>query len=249
MNDWKTQIDKNRIPSHVAVIMDGNGRWAKAQGLPRINGHFQGVETVRRVTEACSEIGVKFLTLYAFSTENWNRPKDEVDALMSLMVSSLKAELPTFLANKIRLKAIGDLSSLPTECKQELDETIAATNHLDGLTLILALSYSSTWEIKNAIQQIATKVKIGALKVEDINDQVVDANLNTSEFPHPELMIRTSGELRISNFLLWQLAYAELYFTEIMWPDFSKENFYEAIVNYQNRERRFGKTSEQIVKP
>ncbi len=249
MNDWKTQIDKNRVPSHVAVIMDGNGRWAKAQGLPRINGHFQGVETVRRVTEACSEIGVKYLTLYAFSTENWNRPKDEVDALMSLMVSSLKAELPTFLNNNIRLKAIGNLSSLPVECKEELDETMAATSHLNGLTLILALSYSSTWEIKNAIQQIALKVKQGVLEVEDIDDQVVDSNLNTAEFPHPELMIRTSGEVRISNFLLWQLAYAELYFTETMWPDFSKEDFYQAIVNYQNRERRFGKTSEQIDAP
>lgn len=249
MNDWKAQIDKNRVPSHVAVIMDGNGRWAKAQGLPRINGHFQGVETVRRVTEACSEIGVKYLTLYAFSTENWNRPKDEVDALMSLMVSSLNAELPTFLNNNIRLKAIGNLSSLPKECIDELNETIAATSHLSGLTLILALSYSSTWEIKNAIQQIAVKVKKGELAIEDINDTIVDQNLNTAEFPHPELMIRTSGEIRISNFLLWQLAYSELYFTDTMWPDFSKEDFYAAIVNYQNRERRFGKTSEQIDAP
>lgn len=248
MTDWKAQIDKNRIPAHVAVIMDGNGRWAKAQGLPRINGHFQGVETVRRVTEACTEIGVKYLTLYAFSTENWNRPKDEVDALMSLMVSSLKAELPTFLANNIRLQAIGNLASLPEECRAELEETMQATSQLSGLTLILALSYSSTWEITHTIQKIADKVKRGELAVEEITDKVVDANLNTAAFPHPELMIRTSGEMRISNFLMWQLAYAELYFTDIMWPDFSKDNFYEAIVNYQNRERRFGKTSEQIVK-
>lgn len=248
MTDWKAQIDKNRIPAHVAVIMDGNGRWAKAQGLPRINGHFQGVETVRRVTEACSEIGVKYLTLYAFSTENWNRPKDEVDALMSLMVSSLKAELPTFLTNNIRLKAIGNLDSLPDECRAELNETMQATSHLNGLTLILALSYSSTWEMTQAVQRIADQVKRGEMSVDDITDKVVEANLNTAPFPHPELMIRTSGEIRMSNFLLWQLAYSELYFTDTMWPDFSKDNFFEAIVNYQNRERRFGKTSEQIVK-
>jgi undecaprenyl diphosphate synthase len=226
--------------------MDGNGRWAKQNGLSRFKGHEKGVGSVREVTEACTEIGVKYLTLYAFSTENWNRPKEEVDALMTLLVSSLKAELNTFMKNKIRLRAVGNLESLPEACQLELAETMKMTETNDQLDLVLALSYSSTWEITNAAKRIATKVKNNELKIEDINSDVFAQNLTTAGIPDPELMIRTSGEVRISNFLLWQLAYSELYFTDILWPEFGKVELYKAIINYQQRERRFGKTSEQI---
>jgi undecaprenyl diphosphate synthase len=226
--------------------MDGNGRWAKQNGLSRFKGHEKGVSSVREVTEACTEIGVKYLTLYAFSTENWNRPKEEVDALMTLLVSSLKAELNTFMKNKIRLRAVGNLESLPTACQLELAETMKMTENNDHLDLVLALSYSSTWEITNAAKRIATKVQNNELKIEDINSDVFAQNLTTAGIPDPELMIRTSGEVRISNFLLWQLAYSEFYFTDVLWPEFGKEELYKAIINYQQRERRFGKTSEQI---
>jgi len=244
--DWKAQINPNRIPTHIAIIMDGNGRWAKQNGLSRFKGHEKGVGSVREVTEACTEIGVKYLTLYAFSTENWNRPKEEVDALMTLLVSSLKAELNTFMKNKIRLRAVGNLESLPEACQLELAETMKMTETNDQLDLVLALSYSSTWEITNAAKRIAIKVKNNELKIEDINSDVFAQNLTTAGIPDPELMIRTSGEVRISNFLLWQLAYSELYFTDILWPEFGKVELYKAIINYQQRERRFGKTSEQI---
>ncbi len=244
--DWKAQLDPKRLPKHIAIIMDGNGRWAKQQGKPRMLGHERGVHAVREVTEACTEIGIEHLTLYAFSTENWNRPKEEVDALMSLLVSSLRAELNTFLKNKIRLRAVGNLASLPQSCQDELAETMKLTESGDKLELILALSYSSTWEITNATQLIAEKVKSNQLAVNEITPEVFAQHLTTAGIPDPELMIRTSGEVRISNFLLWQLAYAELYFTEVLWPDFGKQELVQAILNYQQRERRFGKTSEQL---
>ena len=244
--DYKSKINVEKLPKHIAIIMDGNGRWAKQQGEQRIFGHHNGVSSVRDTTEAAAELGVKYLTLYAFSTENWNRPKDEVEALMELLVMTISKETETLLKNGIRLETIGDIDSLPASCKYQLQEAKEATKAGDRMTLILALSYSSKWEIIKAVKEIAQEAKDGKLKPEDITEELFATKLCTSGMPDPELMIRTSGEHRISNFLLWQLSYAEFYFTEKLWPDFRKEDFYEAIYNYQNRERRFGKTSEQI---
>lgn len=243
----KEKINSSKLPQHIAVIMDGNGRWAKNKGAERIYGHENGVKSVRETVEAAAELGVKYLTLYAFSTENWNRPQEEVMALMQLLVHTISAETKTLNENNIRLQAIGDLKSLPTECYNELQEAIKKTANNTRTTLVLALSYSSRWEITTAIQQIAQKIQDGSLNASAINEQTINEHLCTVDMPEPELMIRTSGEHRISNFLLWQLAYAELYFTDKLWPDFRKEDFYEAIVDYQNRERRFGKTSEQLI--
>lgn len=239
-------INKDKVPKHVAIIMDGNGRWAKQQGEDRIFGHHEGVNSVREIVEAAAEAGVKYLTLYAFSTENWNRPKEEVDALMELLVATISIETPQLHKNKVKLEAIGNLKSLPTACLNELQESINTTKNNTGLTLILALSYSSKWEITNSVKEIAAQVAEGKLKPNDITEETISSLLCTTKYPDPELMIRTSGEHRISNFLLWQLAYAEFYFTDKLWPDFRKDDFYEAIRSYQLRERRFGKTSEQI---
>ena len=243
---YKEQIQFDRMPRHVAIIMDGNGRWAKRQGLARMFGHRQGVETVHRITEAAAELGISYMTLYAFSTENWNRPKEEVDALMSLLVDTIAKETPTLMKNNIRLQTIGDLSRLPQATRDNFLSCIVETSGNTGLTLVIALSYSARWELIRATQQIAAKVKDGEMLIEDINEEVIGAYLTTSDMPDPDLLIRTSGELRISNFLLWQLAYSELYFTDCLWPEFTTEEFYRAILDYQHRERRFGKTSEQI---
>ncbi|MCD6019885.1 MAG: isoprenyl transferase [Bacteroidetes bacterium] len=243
----KNSIDLQKVPQHIAIIMDGNGRWAKQQGESRIYGHYEGVNSVRDVVEGAGEVGVKYITLYAFSTENWNRPKEEVDALMELLVSTISAETPQLNKKNVRLQAIGNLDSLPPACLQELNESIDLTSKNTGLTLVLALSYSSKWELLSAVKQIAVDVKKGILSPDAISEEHIKKYLCTKQIPDPELMIRTSGEHRISNFLLWQLAYAEFYFTEKLWPDFRKEDLYEAILNYQNRERRFGKTSEQLT--
>ena len=245
--DLKQSIDKSNVPQHVAIIMDGNGRWAKKQGEDRVFGHHEGVNSVREIVEACGEIGVKYLTLYAFSTENWNRPKEEVDALMELLVATISMETPNLDKKGVKLQAIGDIESLPQSCQKELQESIDFTAKNDTLTLILALSYSSKWEITNSVKQIARKVEEGKMNSKDITSRDIEKHLSTSKWPEPELMIRTSGEHRISNFLLWQLAYAEFYFTETLWPDFRKNEFFKAILAYQNRERRFGQTSEQIA--
>lgn len=246
--NYKDQINKEKLPKHVAVIMDGNGRWAKQRGKLRVFGHENGVTAVRNTVEAAAEIGVDYLTLYAFSTENWNRPKKEVDALMSLLVKSLHKETATLNKNNIKLNAIGDLHSLQDKTYNELMKAIDNTKENHRTTLTLALSYSSRWELKQAVKNIAQKVKEGSLMPEDIDENIIGQHLTTFNIPDPELLIRTSGEQRISNFLLWQIAYSELFFCEKFWPDFAKEDFYHAIVNYQNRERRFGKTSEQISK-
>ncbi len=243
----KEKINPSKLPQHIAIIMDGNGRWAKQKGAERIYGHENGVISVRETVEAAAEIGIKYLTLYAFSTENWNRPQEEVMALMQLLVHTINAETPTLNKNNIRLMAIGNLKSLPGDCYAELQEAIEKTKNNSRTTLVLALSYSSRWEITNAIKQIAEQVENKTLSAAEINENTITSHLCTADIPEPELMIRTSGEHRISNFLLWQLAYAELYFTETLWPDFRKENLYQAIVDYQNRERRFGKTSEQLI--
>jgi len=243
----KEKINPSKLPQHIAVIMDGNGRWAKQKGEERIYGHENGVKSVRETVEAAAELGVKYITLYAFSTENWNRPQEEVIALMQLLVYTISAETKTLNENNIRLQAIGDLKSLPLDCYNELQEAIKKTASNTRTTLVLALSYSSRWELVNAVQQIATKVQAKELDPSTIDEHTINAHLCTVGIPEPELMIRTSGEHRISNFLLWQLAYAELYFTDKLWPDFRKEDFYGAIVDYQNRERRFGKTSEQLI--
>lgn len=245
--DLKIKIDIARLPNHIAVIMDGNGRWAKRRGLLRVKGHESGVVAVRDTVEACAELGVKYLTLYAFSTENWSRPKSEVDALMSLLISTLKKELKTLQDNKIRLRAIGDVEELPRKAQRELQEVMQITESNSRTTLVLALSYSARWEIAEAVRSIAFEVKSGKLDPNDINDKVVEAHLNTAGIPDPELLIRTSGEMRISNFLLWQIAYTELYFTQKLWPDFRKDDLYQAILDFQNRERRFGLISEQIA--
>ncbi len=244
--DAKSSIHPDNIPKHVAIIMDGNGRWAKKQGEDRIFGHHEGVNSVREIVEACGEIGVRFLTLYAFSTENWNRPKEEVDALMELLVSTISMETPNLNSKGVKLEVIGDVKSLPPSCQLELKESMDVTANNTKVTLILALSYSSKWEITNAVQQIAKMVEQGKLKPEEISSELIEDHLSTNKWPDPELMIRTSGEHRISNFLLWQLAYSEFYFTEVLWPDFRKDDFFRAILAYQNRERRFGKTSEQL---
>lgn len=240
------RIDKQYLPQHVAIIMDGNGRWAQERGEDRSYGHQRGVTSVRIVTEAAVEIGLKYLTLYTFSTENWARPDEEVAALMSLMVMAIERETPDLIKNNVRLTTIGDLSRMPQEVRDRLDKCMESTSICAGLTLVLALSYSSRWEIIQAARQLATLVQAEQLSIEDIDEARVSNALNTQAMPDPDLMIRTGGECRISNFLLWQAAYAELYFTNQYWPDFGKESLYEAIYEYQQRERRFGKTSEQL---
>ncbi|HEY0771619.1 MAG TPA: isoprenyl transferase [Sphingobacteriaceae bacterium] len=242
----KEQIDLERLPQHVAVIMDGNGRWAKEKGKMRVFGHKNGVLAVRDTVEGAVEIGIKYLTLYAFSTENWNRPKLEVAALMELLVSTINKETKTLMENGVRLNAIGDLKSLPSRCYQQLQEAIDKTKDNKNCTLTLALSYSSRWEIVDAVRKIAVKVENKELSSEDITEQVISDHLNTAGMPDPELMIRTSGEYRISNYLLWQMAYSELYFTPKLWPDFRREDLFEAVIDFQKRERRFGMISEQI---
>jgi len=239
-------IDRSKLPKHIAIIMDGNGRWAKERGQDRVYGHHEGVISVREIVNVSAEIGIQYLTLYAFSAENWNRPKAEVDALMELLVNTIRKEIEELKKNNVRLHIIGDFASLPAICRKELNEATEMTAENTGLNLILALSYSSRQEIVEAAKHIAEKVATGELKPEDINCDVFQNHLYTANFPDPELMIRTSGEYRISNYLLYQLAYAELYFTSVHWPDFRKNNLYEALLNYQQRERRFGKTSEQI---
>jgi undecaprenyl diphosphate synthase len=243
----RQKIDNTKLPLHIAIIMDGNGRWANQHGKDRIFGHQQGVESVRAIIEAAAEVGIRYLTLYAFSTENWGRPDEEVTALMSIMVQSLNNETNTLLKNNIRLLAIGDFERLADDVRKRLFDTINLTSGSTGLNLVVALSYSARWEITEAAKRIALKIQKGDLKSESVNEDEFEKHLCTSGIPDPDLMIRTSGELRISNFLLWQLAYAELYFTEKLWPDFGKEDFYNAIIDFQKRERRFGKTSEQIL--
>jgi undecaprenyl diphosphate synthase len=243
----REKININKLPSHVAIIMDGNGRWARQRGLDRIFGHQQGVSALREVIEAAAELGIKYLTLYAFSTENWGRPDEEVSALMGIMIQSLNNETDTLLKNNIRLKAIGDVDRLADDVRERLFETVNLTSVSTGLTLVVALSYSSRWEITEAARRLSADVNNGILTHDSINEEEFEKYLTTYGIPDPELMIRTSGELRISNFLLWQLAYTELYFTDILWPDFGKEDFYNAIIDFQKRERRFGKTSEQVL--
>ena len=242
----KEQIDKNKLPKHVAIIMDGNGRWAKQQGKMRVFGHRKGVKAVREAIEGAAEIGVEYLTLYAFSTENWNRPKYEVDALMSLLLSSLKDELKTLQENNIKLEVIGEISKLPSKNQKELQQVIDKTKYNTRMTLILALSYGSKLEIIEAVKSISEKVKNNELDVSEITEETISENLYTAGKPDVDLLIRTSGETRISNFLLWQIAYAELFFIEKLWPDFDRTDLFNIILDYQNRERRFGKTSEQI---
>lgn len=246
--DIKSLILQSAIPQHIAIIMDGNGRWAKQKGGNRIMGHYEGVVSVREIVEACNDIGVKYLTLYAFSTENWNRPVEEVNALMELMVSTIRGEAELLKKNNIRLQLIGDTSALPPVCQKEMQEGMDMTADCTGLTMILALSYSSRWEIVNATKQIAQDIESKKITSLDVTEHLFSQYLTTAQFPDPELMIRTSGETRISNFLLYQIAYSELYFTDVNWPDFRKPNLYEAIYDYQRRERRFGKTSEQVKK-
>ncbi|HVX28717.1 MAG TPA: isoprenyl transferase [Parafilimonas sp.] len=242
----KSKIDLARVPNHIAIIMDGNGRWAKEKGHDRLYGHYHGVESVRNILEGCADLNIRYLTLYAFSTENWERPKDEVDGLMELLVDTIRKEVETLNKNNIKLHVIGDMNTLPVYAKKELEEALVETRNNNKFNLILALSYSSRWELVNAVKNIATDVKNGKLQPENISHETLKSYLTTSEFPDPELMIRTSGEYRISNFLLYQLAYAELYFTSTRWPDFRKEHLYEAIIDFQNRRRRFGKTDEQL---
>jgi undecaprenyl diphosphate synthase len=244
--DLRTQINVEKLPKHVAIIMDGNGRWAKAQGKNRIWGHREGVRTVREITEAAAELGVQYLTLYTFSTENWNRPTFEVNALMSLLVETVKAEIETLMKNNIRLKAIGDIEKLPTPTYKALLDGIEKTRNNTRMTLVLALNYSAKWEILRGVQRLAEKAVRGQIKPSEIDEANFEAELTTLGMPDPELMIRTSGETRISNFLLWQLAYAEFYFTTTFWPDFKKKDFYQAILSYQDRERRFGMTGDQV---
>ena len=239
-------INKDNLPQHIAIIMDGNGRWAKQKGKLRVFGHENGTKSVRKVVEACARLGIANLTLYAFSTENWKRPKLEVETLMKLLVSSLRKELHTLEENKIRLNAIGALDALPKSARKELLEVIEKTKDNDRMTLTLALSYGSREELKSAVQVIADKVKNNIISIDDIDEKLINNHLYTHDLPDVDLLIRTSGEHRISNFLLWQIAYAELYFTSTLWPDFTEEHLFEAILNYQNRERRFGKTSEQL---
>jgi len=240
------QIDKERLPKHIAIIMDGNGRWAEEKGQERLYGHFHGVESVRNIVEGCAELGIGYLTLYAFSTENWDRPVQEVEGLMALLVDTIRKEVPTLNKNNIRLHVIGDMQMLPEFARKELNEALEMTAANTGLNLVMALSYSSRWELVNAVKQIGIDVKAGKIDPQTINQDTLQQYLSTSQLPDPELMIRTSGEYRISNFLLYQLAYAELYFTNTRWPDFRKDHLYEAILDFQMRERRFGKTGQQI---
>ena len=241
------QIDRERLPKHIAIIMDGNGRWAKERGKPRLFGHQSAIQSVREVSEASAEIGVDYLTLYAFSTENWNRPMAEVSGLMSLLATTITKEVSTMNKNSIKLNAIGDLKSLPQANYDQLMQALDDTSHNTRMTLTLALSYSGRWDLTQATRRMADDVKAGKLSPEAVDDKTVASYLSTAGMPDPELLIRTSGEERISNFLLWQLAYSELYFTPKYWPDFRKADLYEAILNYQHRERRFGKTSEQLT--
>lgn len=243
---FKEKLNPKNLPRHVSIIMDGNGRWAKQRGFLRAFGHEEGTKAVRDVVEGCAEIGVEFLTLYAFSTENWNRPKREVDTLMRLLVNSLKKEIKTLSKNDIKLVAIGNIDSLPKKAQRELQEVMSKTANNTRMTLVLALSYGSREELIHMVKEIGGKVKNNEISIEDIDESIINEHLYTRNLPDVDLLIRTSGEQRISNFLLWQIAYAELYFTPILWPDFRRENLYEAIYNYQTRERRFGKTSEQL---
>jgi undecaprenyl diphosphate synthase len=243
----KDQINMKQLPRHIAIIMDGNGRWAEEQGQDRLYGHFHGVESVRNIVEGCAELGIEYLTLYAFSTENWDRPVNEVTGLMELLVETIRKEVPILNKNNIRLHVIGALDMLPDYARKELNETLDMTAANTGLNLVMALSYSSRWELVNAVKKIGLDVKSGKIEPENINQDILEQYLSTSDFPDPELMIRTSGEFRISNFLLYQLAYAELYFTSTRWPDFRKEHLYEAIIDFQKRERRFGKTHKQVA--
>ncbi|WP_163707142.1 isoprenyl transferase [Mangrovibacterium lignilyticum] len=243
----KDKLNASKIPEHVAIIMDGNGRWAAQHGNERFFGHEQGVESVRSVLEGASEIGIKYLTLYAFSTENWSRPKEEVDALMGLLVHAINNETESLKEKNVSLSMIGDFDSLPAEVQEKLNWSIQELKDCTGVRLVLALSYSSKWEITEAVRKIAVEIKDGKLQPEDINKELIDKYLATNGIPDPELLIRTSGETRISNFLLWQVAYSEFYFTPVLWPDFTKESLFEAVYDFQNRERRFGKTSQQIV--
>ena len=236
-------LDKDRMPSHVALIMDGNGRWAKQRGFTRIFGHKNAVKAVREAIEGCVEMGIKYLTLYTFSTENWQRPEDEINGLMQLLVSTLRSEVKELSEKGVKL---GELESLPTKCQHQLEESIAKTAHNDRLVLTLALSYSGRTEMKTAIQKIAQKIEKGEIKSDQIDEELIAKHLYTTSIPDPELLIRTSGEMRISNFLLWQVAYSELAFLDVLWPDFRKVHLFETLLSYQNRERRFGKTSEQI---
>lgn len=244
--DIKGKLDPNNLPRHIAVIMDGNGRWAKKQGAKRIFGHKSAIKSVKEITEGCVELGIEYLTLYTFSTENWKRPKIEVDGLMRILVSSLRKELDTLQKNDVKLSAIGDLQNLPKVCQKELREAMDSTKDNSSMRLILALSYSGRWELLKAVRKLALDVKMGKIAVADIDEQLLASNLETRGIPDPELLIRTSGEMRISNFLLWQIAYTELFITDVLWPDFRKEHLYQALIAYQSRERRFGRISEQI---
>lgn len=244
---YRDQIDMNRVPQHVAIIMDGNGRWAKSKGLDRVFGHQEGVDSVDKVMEAATDLGVKYITLYAFSTENWNRPEAEVNALMDILSAALRKYIEKISKNNVRLKVIGDKSRLSEVTLNNLTEAEQITAANTGLTMLIAISYSSRWEMVEAVKQIASKAKSGELNIEDIDETVFSNHLTTAGVPDPDLLVRTSGELRISNFLMWQLSYSELYFTSTSWPEFKKEQFFEAIVDYQKRERRFGKTSEQLA--
>ena len=242
----KEKIDVSNLPKHIAVIMDGNGRWAKKKGAERVFGHRNAIEAVREVTEGCAELGIEYLTLYAFSTENWGRPRLEIEALMQLLVTTISNEVETLMKNNVRLQSIGNVDQLPNRCNNKLQEAIELTRGNDGLTLILALNYSGRWEIMQAVKNIAKMAQDGQLEIEDIDQQMIADQLTTRGIPDPELLIRTSGEMRISNFLLWQIAYTELYITPLLWPDFRRGHLHEAIVEYQQRERRFGKLSEQV---
>lgn len=246
MSTLVSKIDKNRVPAHVAVIMDGNGRWAKEHGHERTFGHENGVATVRRITEIASELGVKYLTLYTFSTENWNRPAGEVEALMNLIVVSIEQQTPDLIKNNVRLTTIGDMDRMPAFARERLNKCMSDTGHCTGLVLCLALSYSSRWDILQACRTLAADASRGALRPQDITDEDFARRLSTRAMPDPDLLIRTGGDLRVSNYLLWEIAYSELYFSPKYWPDFSKDDFCEAIIDYQQRERRFGKTSEQV---
>jgi undecaprenyl diphosphate synthase len=247
MSDLAEAIDKNKIPKHIALLLDGNGRWAKERGQNRLEGHATGVDSVREILKAGQEIGVSYLTLYAFSTENWNRPKEEVEGLMDLLVQSITNELEELNENGVRLLAIGDIDGLPEKCALSLKNAINETANNKNISLILALNYSSKWEINHAIKRISADVQTNKLKIEQISDELISSYLATKDIPDPELLIRTSGEHRVSNFLLWQIAYTEFYFTDVHWPDFRREQFIEAILDYQGRERRFGKVSEQLL--
>lgn len=244
--NYLEKVQKENTPNHIAIIMDGNGRWAKQQGHERLYGHSIGVESVRAALSAAKQIGVKYLTIYAFSTENWNRPQYEIDGLMNLLVYTISNEVNELNANGVRLTSIGDTDGLPEDCQAELKKAIAATNHNNDIQLIIALNYSSRWEIRNAIKTISEKVKSNEIHSEEITDELINAHLNTADIPDPELLIRTSGEHRLSNFLLWQSAYTEFHFTPVLWPDFKEEDLYKAVLDYQSRERRFGMVSEQL---